>query len=301
MNFVVKEYSNLASQLSMIKEWNEKLQSRLQNNVQDVAQLFSTAPKYTPKTHAQQYQMMAQQYVRNLPVEYQLEHLNKLQEKCPFLLTDPLLREIGGTGIPTYGFGDLYNFLGLSFGNIKLAKVPSNTKHYKAKLPPPMDPNNPNTLTENVFYAPVNYNYQIPNANTNMKLWDLYQQNPYSLMNILNNRANQILKMQGGSSSMSESDRKFYIDVTKDDINKLLDELIKRETDPYYLTKNVLGSQHDRPMSSYFRNNFDVLLHQLMLSHRIYKINDYKPNKDITISSKMHENYKKAKEYYKKN
>ena len=74
------------------------------------------------------------------------------------------------------------------------------------------------------------------------------------------------------------------------------------ETNPERIVRFMkMGDDQRRPMESYIQNNFDSLLYQFLLSHAVYKIDNYKPKRNIEISSASLDRYKRSKRYFEKN
>ena len=80
------------------------------------------------------FQIATQLFIRNVPVEFQLEYFNKIQNECPYILADPLLRKKEGNMM--YGLADVYRFIGLPLRKVKIGKYKPNKPIYKPKVMP---------------------------------------------------------------------------------------------------------------------------------------------------------------------
>lgn len=251
------------------------------------------------------FQEMAQRFIRNLPLEYKLERLNKMQKSCPFLLADPLLRPV--TGPINYGLADLYRFMGLPLNNISIAKFSAKKPVYKPKLPPVYIDIDGNPQ-KNPLFHPVKYNYPIPDLIGNEALKKIYMNNPsfmFSKLVGLYDQLGRYQKMTGGGiiAPASKEHNKYYIHGGVNEMIKLIYHLMKKELDPYYLTHTLLSKDVDGegpPMKTYFHTELDALLFQLLTSHRIYNIHNKKVTTDMEISSKALDKLKSSLAEYEK-
>jgi len=248
----------------------------------------------------QRFQIMAQNFLRNLPFEYQLEKLNEMQKSCPFVLADPNCSS--SSGPLSYGYADLYRFLGLQLGTWGVAKVRSPKPAYTPQVPPgnlAMDIDGSRYFTNNPFFVPVNY--PIPDYHGNQMMLSIYENNPGSLVKklraIYDNFVQNKAKLSGGGASTNADHEKYFVKSNMKDMLTLVHYIMKKEFDPYYLTNYMFSGLNPRPMQTYFRNNLDALLYQMMVGHQWYKPNDSKLSKDMEISSKMMDD---VKEYMNK-
>jgi hypothetical protein len=289
-------------------------------------------PIYNANTNPSSFQQEVQQFIRNIPFEYKLNYLNKIQETCPFLIVDPLTRTITqNTEMHNinYGYADLYRFLGLSYipgmpgmpgmhnqQQVRLLKVPSSKQDYRPKLLP--DPNSSKyyafqerPLNSNPFYQPVNY--PIPDVTGNEYLMKIKLESPAELFKKIKDLHSRVYSMYAGNSNqpMDETGimtgkglgkgleidggskiNKNKIQTETEDLLKLFDYLFKKMTDP-----NLIFQSGERPMKKYFESNFHNLLTQMLIAHGIYNFEDKKPATDFEISSASADYYQKMKDY----
>jgi len=254
--------------------------------------------------------MMAQRFLRNLPLEYQLDKLNKMQEQCPFILTDPSLRP-ASSGQINYGFGDLYRFLGLPLSDVKIGRYTPKKPLYKPKLPPRFYDIKGN-LQVNPLFHPVKYQYPIPDNQANELLSKIYMNSPVFMFHKLvelHNKMGKYHSMTGGNPGQglaiptNKDHNKFYINANFNDMITLVHHIMKKELDPYYLTHHLLSMDADGnrpPMQSYFRTELDALLFQLLTSNRLYNVNNKKLTDGLNISSKALDQLKGSLAEYNK-
>lgn len=280
--------------LTIVKNYIDKYDQKRGINVDLINKQLSNIPMFKQGMSPITFQQGAQQFLRSLPFEYQLEQLNKIQDKCPFLLVDPQTRQLTTLGNVKYGLADLYRFMGLSFVPAKIGKVKFSKQKYNPKIPAKFNP----------LYQPVDYNYSIPDFRGNQILSSIYAQSPssyYSKLKHFYSNLSNFFNISGGVDNeyKMSGGGKLFIDSSMKDIMELLKYIYKTEADPNYIYNHMLTyGRNDRPMQTYFRNNFDALLNQMAVSHLIYKIKDHHPDKNIKVSSRALENYKAAKKYY---
>lgn len=282
--------------MGIMKQFLNKYDKKTTYNYQQIQPVLASAPRYKRDIQPTQFQLDVQRYVRNLPFEYQLEQLNKIQEDCPFLIVDPMRRQLStldsaGSNIK-YGFADLYRFLGLSYVPAKVGKVKLSQPKKLPSVP----------ASQNPFYQPVNYNFSIPDTRGNMMLSKLYQFSPhsyYTKIKTIYDKLGSFYGMRGGAKDgIDKKSSDLYIETNMQDMMKLFQHWIERETSPDYLREKYLTmGRSDRPMQNYFNSNFNALLDQMRASHLIYKF-DYKPPKDVEYSSKQLDSLKNAMKYY---
>lgn len=278
-------------------------QQKVKEVIKDTNKLIENPPVWNEKMPPQRYQTLALNFIKRLPFQYKLEYLNKLQQKCPFIITDVLRRPLNGP--ITYGLADLYRFMGLSSQpTVKMGKLQRKQPLYQPQVPPVFKYTG-NKYGKNPFYHPVQYNYPIPDVNGNTLLMKLYQNNPMFLFGKLQGLYNKITSYQqyikGGGEGTNRAHEKFYVKGSYKDMLELINHILKKETDPYYLTNHIYSTDVESnraPMANYFRNNFDALLFQLISSQHVYKIDKKPIAKGMQISSKVLDSVKQSQKQY---
>jgi hypothetical protein len=285
----------------------ETFEKRFENTDEESKKLLDNPPIWNEQITPQRYQTLALHFIQNLPFQYKLEYLNKLQSKCPFVLVDILRRPLNQP--IQYGLADLYRFLGFNTQpTVKIGKIKQKQPLYQPLVPPVFKYSN-GQLGQNPLYSPVNYHYPIPDIQGNMKLQEIFKNNPQFLFSKLKNIYQQITNYQkyikgGGKSLTNKSHEKLYIKESYNDMLELINHILKRETDPYKLTNYIYSTDSEcntPPMATYFRNNFDALLFQLISTNNIYKINSKPLLTDANLSSKALDDLKSYQKYYERN
>lgn len=290
---------NAPTFLATVKDFLEKSKDIYQRKEIDVGRLLQQAPIFKPSMKPNIYQMLVLKYIKQLPFRHQLPQLNMLQQKAPFLLVDPFLRKM--ISPIQYGYADLYRFLGLGLAHSK--------NYVKSRYPPDRiptlipDPKNNEYLIKekrpldtNPLYTPVSYAYTIPDAFGNGRFMDLMKLSPINvyakLSDMYKTASNYYIDKKGafsGGSKKEKGDK--YISATYKDMLELIKYLIEREYDPEYIMKYMLKEK--RPMFNYMNNNLDVLLYQMLLSHKVYTFKEPSKNDRVKISSGVFEQYKR--------
>lgn len=278
---------------------------------------------YKPDEPPTNFQIEVQKFIRNLPFEYQLAQLNKIQKDCPFIITDPYLRKFDQTSIVgakpfEYGYADLYRFLGLNIvpGGIhkhsgmpstKFLRIPPTYQEYHPKLPPGFRGNyyafESKPLDVNPLFHPVDYNYDIPDVSGNEVLMRIKQESPAELFKKLKGIYTRILPMtsMGAVGITGQILGGGYDKISADvsDIVKLMEYIVKKQSDPNYVLSSVFGAE--KPMRKYFKSNFENLLFQLVTSHGVYQFDKKNPEKSVRISSDVKDYVENEIDYYEKN
>lgn len=251
-----------------------------------------------------EFQIASQHFIRNIPLEFKLEYFNKIQNECPFIIADPLMRKKDGQ--VTYGLADVYRFIGLPLNKVKIGKYKPNKPLYRPKVMP-VYTDVYGKLQTNPLYAPVSYAYPIPDVQGNMALQQIYMNNPLSLFSKLKKMYSGLIQIRGGAGSfdkVNDAMNKFYIKGNIKDMVSLINYLLKKELDPFYLTNTLLsrsieGNQiFDPPMRNYFKKNINSMLFQLLMSHRLYKIDQKPATNKLQVTSPMMQEFMTSYKQY---
>lgn len=254
-----------------------------------------------------QFQIAAQYFIRNIPLEFKVEYLNKMQKKCPNIIVDPNLRLIDPIAKDKlqYGLADVYRFIGLPLNSVKIGKYKSKKQLYRPKVLPKYNDVH-GQLQINPFYAPVEYSYSIPDVVGNNAMQQIYVNNPHNIFKKLKNIYYNMMQMKGGGTfdEVTDTINTFYIKGNIKDMIKLIDHLLKKALDPLYLT-NTLHSKTVQdghifkpPMAQYFNDNFNNLMYQLLMSHRLYQIDSKPATNKLQITSPMMNDFMNSYHHY---
>ena len=294
-----------------IQTWKKKYGSEKEMMVERVLQGKPALPLWNTFGGAepngtQRFQVLVQNYLQDLPLEYQLNKLNEIQKSCPFLIADPNASKIDDiVKFPGYGYADLYRFMGLQFSNnpygkmAHIAKVGTNKPIYTPQVPPGnlvADVDGSRYYDGNPLYVPA---YPIPDYEGNKILLSIYENNPGTLVKKLENMYNMFTEnsmklMQGGGWGFNPKDEhsKYIINSNFKDMLTLVHHIIKKDMDPRYFTNLMYSPLNPLPMKTYFRNNLDSLMYQMMIGHQIYTPKK-KSSTDMEITSRALQDVKK--------
>ena len=276
----------------------QNMKEKLDKDMPNFAKFDSQLPEAVKN-----FQIATQLFIRNVPVEFQLEYFNKIQNECPYILADPLLRKKEGNMM--YGLADVYRFIGLPLRKVKIGKYKPNKPIYKPKVMP-IYTDVHGQLQQNPLYAPISYSYPIPDSKGNLALQQIYMNNPLSLFTRLKKMYSNLVQMKGGGSfdKVNQAMDKFYIKGSIKDMIALINYILKKELDPFYLTNTLLSRSIEGkdifqpPMHDYFKKNINSMLFQLLMSHRLYQI-DQKPATDkLKVTSPMMEDFMSSYNQY---
>jgi len=321
-----KKNVNIPTILNIMKDYIKKNEGKyfpVGGNVttgggnDDLSGMPFIPPVYTQNEQPVSFQYQVQKFIRDIPFEYKLNYLNKIQETCPFLIVDPLTGTLAQNNVPVnYGYADLYRFLGLSLipgmhnpQQIKFLKVPPSKKDYRPKLLPDPYTNyyafQERPLDANPFYHPINY--PIPDKSGNEILMKIKMESPSELFNKIKNLHSKIYSMYlGGNTNQPIEENGIMtgkgnleggadkIQTDFEEIFKLFDYLFKKMYDPEFILTDMSGPE--RPMKKYFKSNFHNLLTQMMIAHGVYNYSNKKPTDDFEISSASADYYEKNKD-----
>jgi len=257
-----------------------------------------------------EFQVATQHFIRNVPLEFKVEYLNKIQKQCPNIIVDPHLRvaEPNVLSQLQYGLADVYRFMGLPLENVTISKFKSKKPLYRPKVMPAYTDVH-GQLKTNPFYAPVSYTYPIPDVIGNNAMGQIMVNNPQSLFQQLRKLYYGMLQMKGGGNfdQVKDTMEKFYIKGNIKDMLSLIDHMLKKELDPLYLTNTLLSKSVNTldptdimtpPMNTYFKDNMSSLMYQLLMAHRLYQIDAKPATNDLEITSPMMNEFMTSYHHY---
>lgn len=201
------------------------------------------------------FQTALQKHLAELPPQFQLGELNRVQKKCKFNLLDPQGKQLS-TKKMHYGFADLYKFLGYPFG----PGIARNSMQ-----------------GQNPFYHPIEY--PIPNIYSNNVLSHIKRFSPTQKLIDAKEIFEEMNSQAGGNSwFVGPVDSKVLDESYKKKIERmaeLLSDVANRVYSPVTLSHLVSGQE--RPMKTYQDLNFNRLLWELNQVHLIKPISSDMP------------------------
>lgn len=207
-----------------------------------------------------EFRRMIQKHITDLPPQYQLDELNRIQKDCPFGLVDPA--QSGGSKVKSgkrltpkkmhYGYADLYNFLGFPYSD---------------------KPVRSSVQGQNPFYQPLEL--PVPDVYANNVLAHIRRFSPEQKLMEAKEIYADIMKKSGGAFLVDSKtlDESYYKKVER--MAELAHDVANRVYSPVTLSHFVAGQE--RPMKSYLEKdnyrNFNDMLWQLQQVHLIKPIN----------------------------
>lgn len=202
-----------------------------------------------------EFQRAVQTHLRELPPQFQLGELNRVQKKCKFSILDPQGKQLSPKKMH-YGFADLYNFLGYPFGP---GIVRSSMQG------------------QNPFYNPIEY--PVPNIYSNNVLSYIKRFSPTQKLMDAKEIFDEINSKTGGNWMIGPVDSKILDESNKKKIERmalLLHDVANRAYSPVTLSHMVHGQE--RPMKTFEDANFNRMLWELNQIHLIKPISSDMPS-----------------------
>lgn len=202
-----------------------------------------------------EFQRTLQKHLHELPPQFQLRELNRVQKNCKFSLLDPQGKQLSPKKMH-YGYADLYNFLGYPFGP---GIVRSSMQG------------------QNPFYNPIEY--PVPNIYSNNVLSYIKRFSPTQKLIDAKEIFDEINSKTGGNWLIGPVDSKVLDESNKKKIERmaeLLYDVANRVYSPVTLSHMVYGQE--RPMKTFEDANFNRMLWELNQVHLIKPISSDMPS-----------------------
>lgn len=210
-----------------------------------------------------EFRRMIQKHMSEIPPQYQLDELNRIQKDLPFGLVDPSQpAKSGGSKVKSgkrltpkkvhYGYADLYKFLGFPYSDTPVRSSMQG---------------------QNPFYQPLEL--PVPDVYANNVLSHIRRFSPEQKLMAAKEIYDDIVKKSGGAVLIDSKtlDESYYKKIER--MAELAHDVANRVYSPVTLSHFVAGQE--RPMKSYLEkdnyHNFNDMLWQLQKVHLIKSIN----------------------------